>query len=302
VRSDPVVRPLEDLGEYWPVDRIPVGGAPHAPDWQAVGFGAVWVSNRVLGVVHRISPASGRVRDIRVPPRPCNGLAAAFGSLWVPSCREGGVARISPHTGRTEAWIPVAVNSTGEGLIAAGHGGIWLTVENGRRLVRIDPVVNKIVASVALSSSSYGVAIGLGSVWVSNHGANTVSRVNPDTLHLVAAVPTGPSPLFLTVGSSSVWVINQGDGALARIDPKSNRVIASIPLSIPGEGGCIAMDNSAVWITMPGTPLIRIDAATNLETHRFVGAGGDCLSVGYGSVWLSNHEFGSVWRVRFTNG
>jgi len=32
--------------------------------------------------------------------------------------------------------------------------------------------------------------------------------------------------------------------------------------------------------------------------EQFTGVGGDCISTGFGSVWLSNHELGNVWRLR----
>jgi hypothetical protein len=33
-------------------------------------------------------------------------------------------------------------------------------------------------------------------------------------------------------------------------------------------------------------------------TERYTGEGGDCLSTGFGSVWLSNRDLGTVWRIR----
>jgi hypothetical protein len=87
---------IDELSRYWPVTSIEVGGAPNAPDWQATGFGSVWVANRVLDVVHQISPRSNRVvRNISIPKGPCNGLAVAYGSVWIPLCGEQAVARVS---------------------------------------------------------------------------------------------------------------------------------------------------------------------------------------------------------------
>jgi virginiamycin B lyase len=297
--SRTIVKPLDELDRFWPVDRINVGGGPHAPDWQAAGLGSIWVSNRVLSVVHQISPRSGQVlRNIHVPPYPCNGLGVAYGSLWVPSCQSQVLTRISARTHDVQASIAASINVGGEGVLGVAQGSVWLTVEEGSRLIRIDAVTNTVVASLPVPKSSLGVATGFGAVWVTNLEAGSVTRVDPGSMRTKATIPTGPQPLFLAVGSGGVWVLNQGDGTLSRIDPATNRVVETIELDLPGPGGCVAADDAAVWISMPGTPLIRIDTATNMPTHRFMGAGGDCLSVGYGSVWLSNHEFGDVWRVR----
>jgi hypothetical protein len=56
-------------------------------------------------------------------------------------------------------------------------------------------------------------------------------------------------------------------------------------------------DLGAARVTIPGAPLTRIDASSHQVTEQFTGDGGDCLTVGYGSVWLSNHQFGNVYRI-----
>jgi virginiamycin B lyase len=103
--------------------------------------------------------------------------------------------------------------------------------------------------------------------------------------------------LFLATGEGGIWVLNQGDGTVSRIDPTMDQVVATIDARSPGDGGCIATGEGSVWVTIPGAPLTRIDPATNAVETRFVGGGGDCLSVAFGSVWLSNHQWGNVWRL-----
>jgi len=78
---------------------------------------------------------------------------------------------------------------------------------------------------------------------------------------------------------------------------RANSVTSTIEAASPGDGGCIAAGLGAIWVTIPGAPLTRIDPGTDTVTSRFVGHGGDCLSVGFGSVWLSNHDLGNVWRI-----
>jgi len=99
------------------------------------------------------------------------------------------------------------------------------------------------------------------------------------------------------VGEGAVWTLNQGDGSISRIDPKTNKVVATIDAGIPGDGGEIAAGEGSVWATVFGFPITRIDPATNKVVQQFVGAGGDAIRVGLGSVWLSNLEAGNVWRI-----
>ena len=44
-------------------------------------------------------------------------------------------------------------------------------------------------------------------------------------------------------------------------------------------------------------PVSRIDPARNQVVQQFVGAGGDAIRIGHGSVWLSNLKAQNVWRI-----
>ncbi len=57
---------------------IDVGGAPDAPDWQAQGFGAVWVANSDINAVQRIDPTTNRV-TVAVP------IGARLVTAWPPA-------------------------------------------------------------------------------------------------------------------------------------------------------------------------------------------------------------------------
>jgi DNA-binding beta-propeller fold protein YncE len=91
--------------------------------------------------------------------------------------------------------------------------------------------------------------------------------------------------------------MNQTEGTVSRIDPKTNKVVATIDVGVPGGGGDIATGEGSVWVTSFDFPISRIDPASNKVVQQFVGKGGDALRVGLGSVWLSNGEAGTVWRI-----
>jgi YVTN family beta-propeller protein len=141
------------------------------------------------------------------------------------------------------------------------------------------------------------VAFGEGAVWVTSTLGNLVSRVDPNTNLVTDTIPVGKAPRFLAVGEGAVWTLNQTDGTVSRIDPKTNKVVATIEVGVPGEGGDIAAGEGSVWVTSFGFPISRIDPASNKVVQQFVGKGGDALRVGLGSVWLSNFEAGTVWRI-----
>ncbi len=294
-----VRHPIESLRPRVTAE-IEVGGGPLAPDWQVPGYGSIWVANHAERSIQRIDPRTNRVIAAIDIDDPCNGLAAGFGSVWAPGCANEVVTRIDARTNRAIAQIHAHIYSEGvsegEGLIAAGAGGVWVVTAD-KVLSRIDPASNKIVAEVSIPEGSTSAVVGFGSVWVTGYDTGTVARVDPTRNKTDATIAVGPEPRFLAAGEGSIWVLNQGDGTVSRIDPATAKVVATIDTQLFGDGGCIAAGLGAAWVSLPGAPLTRIDADSGAVTEQYVGQGGDCLSVGFGSVWLSNRAFGSVWRI-----
>jgi YVTN family beta-propeller protein len=184
-----------------------------------------------------------------------------------------------------------------EGGLAVSPDSVWMMTDKNGTLARIDPSTNKVVAEIYVARGSYTVAVGEGAVWVTSTLGNLVSRVDPNTNLVTDTIPVGKAPRFLAVGEGAVWTLNQTDGTVSRIDPKTNKVVATIEVGVPGEGGDIAAGEGSVWVTSFGFPISRIDPASNKVVQQFVGKGGDALRVGLGSVWLSNFEAGTVWRI-----
>jgi streptogramin lyase len=208
--------------------------------------------------------------------------------------------RIDPKSMKIEAHIPL-VPATDEGYIAAGSHGVWVAGSVGLSragLVRVNPQTNHVVTRIPMPGTPAAVAASFDAVWVTLPDQGMVVRVNPSSNKVVARIKVHPGPRFLATGEDAVWVLSQSDGSVARIDPSTNRVAATIRANVPGEGGCIAAGEGSVWVTMPQTPVIRIDPGDNRVAERYTGAGGDCISAGLGSVWLSNHDFGDIWRIK----
>jgi DNA-binding beta-propeller fold protein YncE len=112
--------------------------------------------------------------------------------------------------------------------------------------------------------------------------------VDPKTNTATDTIAVGPGPRFLTAGAGSVWTLNQGDGTVSRVDMKTRMVVANIEVGLPGTGGELAFGAGHVWATVFQIPLSEIDPATIQVVKQWVGAGGDSVRVGHGSLWLSN--------------
>jgi 40-residue YVTN family beta-propeller repeat len=125
-----------------------------------------------------------------------------------------------------------------------------------------------------------------------------VQRIDPMTNRVVATIPVRCQPRFLAVGEGGVWVLNQADGTVSRIDPQTNQVAATIEVGVPGFGGDIAAGEGAVWVRANKFLLSKIDPKSNQVVKRFGPAqGSGAVRAGDGKVWVSAHDVNKVWSL-----
>lgn len=283
------------------LSKIPV---PGGPDWLAMGYGSVWVSNAPDNSISRINPQSATViAKITVGQDPCLGIGIGFESVWIPNCKDKSLSQIDPKTNQVVRTTPIEIAGEGEGTIGVGEGSIWL-LSNRRgtdsgTLSRISPRTGKVITDIAVPAKSYVALVGFGSVWVTSTGGNAVLRIDPGARRVLAKINVHRTPRFTAIGAGSVWVLNQSDGTVSRIDPATNRVAATIAVGVPGAGGDIAVGGGSVWVSSNGLPVSRINPLTNRVVRQFAGGeGADAIRYGFGFVWVSDHKHGEVWKIR----
>jgi glutamine cyclotransferase len=98
-------------------------------------------------------------------------------------------------------------------------------------------------------------------------------------------------------GFGSVWVPSCGDNRVYRLDLKSGRIVAKIKVPhVVGEAGS-AVGEGGVWLITGTDEVSRIDAKTH-EVHSFeVAFSVGAVAVGFGSVWATIWEEGTVQRI-----
>lgn len=293
-----VVRlPLDSLPV---VARIPVATRP---DWLAMGFGSVWVVDYKPPSVARIDPATNRVvSSIPLPGDGCLGIAVMGDAVWVPDCTHHVVVQIDPATNRVARTIAIDFRLDAEGAFVAVDGSLWLfatdSLAASSTLERVDPGTGRIQARIAVGAGSYVVAGDSVTLWVSStHGAE-LARIDPGYNDVTAHVAVTARPKFVALGAGGVWVLHQGTGSVSLIDPNRAVVVATVAAGVPTPWGDITTGAGAVWVSVDGTPVTRIDPGTHTVTHQFVGgSGADAIRYGFGSLWVSDHEHGMVWRI-----
>jgi len=288
---DAVRRPFSDLK---PQATFHVG---RTADWVLVAAGSVWVGSTGPNAISRIDPAANRVTaSVALPGPACAGLTAGFGALWSPICgKPGGLAKIDLATARLETVFPVGPGVP-EGGIAASPDSLWAPRDDKGRLQRIDPKNGHVRQTLDLCAGAENPAYAAGFVWVTCSAGAAIVRIAADTGRAAGQTPTGPHPRFLAADRRSVWALNQGDGSVTRIDAVSGRVLATIRVNTPGHGGDIQVGGGRVWTTLAGTPLSLIDPGENRLERQWVGAGGDSLNYGFGSIWLTDYNRGLLQR------
>lgn len=289
-----------------PLDALPVTARvdlPSSADWMAFGFGSVWIVNYRPSRLSRVDATTNRLSaDIPLGRNGCLGVVVALERLWVPTCGDGVVNEIDPATDSIVRRIAAPIKAGREGAVAFADGALWipdnLSDSNSASVARLDLRSGVIQAHVSTGKRSDVAIAGFGSVWVSSSAENAVTRVDPATNQVLAKIVVGRSPKFMAAGEGAVWVQNRYDGSVSRIDPTTNREVARIAAWAPTLAGDIAAGGGAVWLSVNGMPVTRIDPTTNAVTHQYVGGDGiDAIRWGAGSLWIADHALGQLWRI-----
>ena len=276
---------------------------PSSADWITFGFGSVWVVNYRPDRVSRIDASTNRVTaDIPIGPNGCLGIVEALDRIWVATCGDGNLNEIDPKRDSIARKVPVPIRRGREGSFAYADGSFWIpdnVADTGSTsIAKVDARTGAVTAHVTTGARSDVAVAGFGSVWVACSAENVVVRIDPRTNAIIARIPVGGSPKFTAAGEGAIWVQNRADGSVSRVDPSTNREVARIEARAPTRAGDIAAGGGAVWLSVDGKPVTRIDPKTNMVTHQFVGGtGADAVRFGLGSVWVADHRVGELWRI-----
>jgi streptogramin lyase len=281
------------------IKKIPIGGDA---DWLAIGFGSVWVTVAKNNEVVRVDPARNVVQArIAVDKEPCYGIGIGVDKVWVLNCQSKTLTRINPKTNAVDLRVPVKIDDGGEGSIAVDDSYVWFASDddgNASTLMQIDAKTGRPLKRIAVGKDSAVVKLGFGSVWVISSGEGNVYRVDPARGKVTAMITVAEGPRFSTVAVGSLWVLTQSDGNVTRIDPATNKVVAVIPVHVPGKGGEICFGGGFIWVTMDGNPVTRIDPVKNKVVDQYGNyPKADGIRYGFGSVWVSDHGKGELWRI-----
>jgi YVTN family beta-propeller protein len=232
--------------------KVPSVGEPHG---LAEYGGTVYVGALGPGASDNVSTydaATGRRTGGVQVFAACAVAAGALG-VWVAGCPD--VNRLSSRPPlKIEATTHIPSPSPDDTThhrwmlraMALGEGALWVLGDAAdRRLWRIDPATQRIVATVRLPFAPADVAAGAGGVWVTDEVDDTVVRIEPVSKRIVAVIPVGRGAGGVAFGAGAVWVTGFVDETVSRIDPRTNRVVATI--RVGGSPRDVAVGAGSVW-------------------------------------------------------
>jgi streptogramin lyase len=180
----------------------------------AAGGEALWSTGylgRNIRGAARSSAATGSMRRLDIGIYGDLVTAGSDAVYYVGSTSKR-VARVSAQTGLlTNSLELVTDASLAAGLVppdptgvVEGNGAVWISESDGT-VLRIDPRLSGIKASIAACQNALALAYGEGSVWVAC-GNGTVVRIDPATDRPSGIVAVGRLPRGIAVGEGAVWV------------------------------------------------------------------------------------------------
>ena len=225
-------------------------------------------------------------------------------ALWLWSAA-GAAATAQP---RPIAELPMLARvavPAGPGWLGVGFGSVWLTKSESHMLYRIDPLADKVVASIPVGpDAELGIAFGLGSVWVADAKDHKLRQIDPRTNRVVHAFPVNIADEpegSIAAGAGSLWLLTNENGTdsgtLSRLDPRTGKAIANIKVK-PHSYAVVVAAGSAWVSNSSDASVLRIDTRSNkvvadIAVHpspRFMAAGA-------GSLWVLSQSDGSLARI-----
>jgi ABC-type transport system substrate-binding protein len=226
----------------------------------AIGDGAVFVTERGGAPrVARISTRTGKVaaqwtietRGVRSSDP--SGIAAGAGSVWL--ARGAEVVRVDAATGRVQHRFGLTVTAT---LLQFAGGDLWAASSENGTVEKIDPAVDRIVATARLHGWLSAMVVAGGSVWVTEVPDDVVVRLNVDDASVEGQARGAGGAESLAAAPGAVFVAGSRERALARLDIGTGR---RTTIALAGSPRLVRYHDGLFWTA--ATPQPALPAAAS---------------------------------------
>jgi DNA-binding beta-propeller fold protein YncE len=180
----------------------------------AAGGGSLWSTGFLGGHIRgaaRSDAVSGAMRKLEIGIYGDLVAADDLAAYYVATVGDR-IVRVSTRTGLLTNTLPLATDASlaagnvppNPTDVAVGGGAVWISETDGT-VLRIEPRLGRITASIPACKNALAIAYGEGAVWVAC-GNNTVVRVDPATDSPAAPILVGRLPRGIAAGAGAIWV------------------------------------------------------------------------------------------------
>jgi class 3 adenylate cyclase len=220
-------------------------------------------------------------------------VALGFGSIWLIGDRmvNGGdvatLSRFNDASGRVVKRIELP-GTTQNGTVATGNGAVWV-LEDGGKLIRIDPLTNRITRTYETHAVETQTLVPLaGYDWICECIVNKILRFDPrngqSKTYKIAA-----KAFLVGINSSTLWLLDPENSTLTAVDPTTGQ--AQPPLGLQGNPIQAVVAFGSMWAAA-GDIVDRVDLKTHLRSTipmpKGVWAGGIAADPASGAIWVGN--------------
>ncbi len=266
----PSPTPVVFMQEY----PLPAGTHPH--DVAPAADGGVWYTGQASGVLGRLDPATGAVREVRLGAgsAPHGVIVGPDGAPWITDGGLNAIVRVDPQSFAVRVFAlppdrPAANLNT---ATFDRQGQLWFTGQSGI-YGRLDPATGAIqVFDAPRGPGPYGITTTpSGAVFFASLAGSYIAWVDLESGQATVLEPPTPEQGARRVWSDSrgrVWVSQWDVGQLGLYDPVANRWREwRLPGARPQAYAVYVDDRDIVWLSDFGSnALVRFDPRTELFT------------------------------------
>jgi DNA-binding beta-propeller fold protein YncE/predicted Ser/Thr protein kinase len=114
-----------------------------------------------------------------------------------------------------------------------------------------------------------------------------------DDVSVSKPIAVADPPLRLAVGPRTVWATSAADGTLTGIDPDTQRVVSKVQVGKGSSG--VTIGAGSVWVSNPRTGMVlRLDTAGKVTARLHLGGNPGALVSGGGRIWVADEDGAGV--------
>ena len=185
-----------------------------------------------------------------------------------------------------------AASSPVSAVAVSPGSGVWVAVEDARRLVKVDTSARRVVRRASVPGNPHNIAVSHRGVVVATlqpQGSIAILRNGK-----VREVELGGSPHDVKIVRGMAIVANEGAARLDRVTLKG-RIWRSIPLKANPHDLAIAPSKRKAWVTLDGTDDVAIVDLKRKKVRRYLSTGHsphDVLFASDGRAWITDWNHG----------